>query len=79
MTEAVRTMAEKERAQGRKTGIIDFNGDAQEAARLFFARLRALDKEGVDLIICAGVPEKGIGESVMDRMRKAAGENIVCV
>lgn len=79
VTAAVQKAAEKERAKGRKTGIIDFNGDVHEAARLFFARLRDLDKQGVDLILCAGVPDAGLGESVMDRMRKAAGENIVCV
>ncbi|MDD7408558.1 MAG: Sua5 family C-terminal domain-containing protein [Anaerovoracaceae bacterium] len=79
VTAAVEKAAEKERAQGRKTGIIDFNGDTREAAKLFFARLRDLDKQGVDLILCAGVPEEGLGVPVMDRMRKAAGENIVCV
>lgn len=72
--------ARKAGAEGHKAGIIDFNGDAQEAARQFFSQLRAFDKDpDVDLIICASVPDEGIGEAVMDRMRKAAGNNIVSV
>lgn len=79
VSEAVEREAGRLRAQGRRTGIIDFKGDAEEAARSFFFCLRKLDKEGVDQILCAGVPEKGIGEAVMDRMRKAAGYHIVRV
>lgn len=81
--EAASEAAEKEaarlRAQGRRTGIIDFKGNTVEAARFFFSNLRKLDKEGVDQIICVGVPEEGLGEAVMDRMRKAAGYHIVRV
>lgn len=72
----LRTEAGKLRAQGKRPGLIDFKGDAEEAARAFFARLRQLDREGADPILCAGVPEKGLGEAVMDRMRKAAGNHI---
>lgn len=67
------------RAEGKTVGIIDFQGDMQEAAHSFFIRLRKLDKEGVDQILCAGVPDEGIGEAVMDRMCKAAGNKIVSV
>ena len=73
---AVEAEAARARAAGRKAGIIDFKGDTAEAARFFFSRLRKLDKEGVELILCAGVPEQGLGEAVMDRMRKAAGNHI---
>ncbi len=79
VSEAMEKEAASVRAKGKKTGIIDFRGDIQEAARFFFARLRGLDREGVDLILCAGVEEKGLGEAVMDRMRKAAGHHIVKV
>lgn len=81
--EAASEAAEKEaaelRAQGQLAGIIDFKGDTAEAARSFFSCLRKLDKEGVDRILCVGVPEVGLGEAVMDRMRKAAGYHIVRV
>ena len=79
VSEALEKEAESVRARGMKPGIIDFRGDIREAARFFFARLRGLDRDGVDLILCAGVPEEGMGEAVMDRMRKAAGHHIVKV
>lgn len=75
-SEAAEKKAAEIQAQGRKSGIIDFKGDAKEAAHSFFACLRKLDKENPDLIICVGVPEEGLGEAVMDRMRKAAGYHI---
>ena len=77
--EAAEKAAAELRAQGRKTGIIDFKGDTEKAARLFFSRLRELDAENPDQIFCVGVPEQGLGEAVMDRMRKAAGFHIVRV
>ena len=76
-SKAVAAEAARLRSQGQQAGIIDFKGDTEEAARFFFARLRALDRQGTDVILCAGVPEQGLGEAVMDRMRKAAAGHVV--
>ncbi len=70
--------AQKEaEAEGKKAGIIDFNGDAEAAARLFFKKLRELDSQNVDLILAAGVKEEGVGVAVMNRMRGAADGNVI--
>ncbi|MFQ5811002.1 MAG: L-threonylcarbamoyladenylate synthase, partial [Armatimonadota bacterium] len=45
------------------------------AARLY-ATLRALDEAGVDVIVAEGVPEEGIGATIMHRLRTAADEVI---
>ena len=41
--------------------VVDYKGDSREAAHDFFARLRELDREGVDTIIVTGLPEEGFG------------------
>ena len=51
-----------------------------EAAHDFFARLRDLDNEGVDLILAGAMSDKdGVGFAVMNRMLKSAGYNIARV
>jgi L-threonylcarbamoyladenylate synthase len=47
-------------------------GDLTEAATNLFAALRRLDALGLDLIIAQPVPEKGLGATLMDRLRKAS-------
>lgn len=79
VSRAVREAAEKAEAEGKKAGIIDFNGDAETAAHLFFKELRKLDSEKADVIFAAGIREEGIGVAVMNRMRNAADGNIVSV
>jgi L-threonylcarbamoyladenylate synthase len=66
---------------GNKVGVILFDEQAYiEAAHDFYARLRALDAEGVDLIIAGALTDKdGVGFAVMNRMMKSAGYNIVKV
>ena len=51
----------------------------EEAAKEFFAKLRACDKSGVDVILAAALKEDGIGFAVMNRMFKSAGYNIINV
>ena len=51
--------------------------EPQEAAFKLFIALRGMDKAGVDIIFAEGLPEKGIGAAVMNRLRKAAGKNII--
>ena len=56
--------------------IIYENGE--EAARNLFADLRKADEEGADVILASALPEEdSINYSVMNRMLKSAGYNIV--
>ena len=66
---------------GNNVGVILFEEKAFiEAAHDFFARLRDLDKEGVDLILAGALSDTdGVGFAVMNRMLKSAGYNIVRV
>jgi L-threonylcarbamoyladenylate synthase len=66
---------------GNKVGVILFEEQAYvEAAHDFYARLRALDADGVDLILAGALSVKdGVGFAVMNRMMKSAGYNIVKV
>ena len=41
--------------------------------------LREFDEENIDIIIAEGVPTEGLGLAVMNRLRKAAGYNIIKV
>lgn len=51
--------------------------DPAAAATRLFAALRKMDEEGIDIILAEGIPEEGIGMAVMNRLRKAAGKNIL--
>lgn len=53
--------------------------DLSLVARNLFRLLREFDKEGVDLIIAEGVPQEDLGLAIMNRLRKAAGYNIIRV
>lgn len=66
---------------GLKVGVILFEEKAFiEAAHEFFAKLRALDEEEVDLILAGALSEQdGVGFAVMNRMLKSAGYNIAKV
>ena len=66
---------------GNKVGVILFEEKAFiEAAHDFFARLRDLDREDVDLILAGAMSDTdGVGFAVMNRMLKSAGYNIVKV
>lgn len=66
---------------GLKVGVILFEEQAFiEAAHSFFAELRDLDKQDVDLILAGALSDTdGVGFAVMNRMFKSAGYNIVRV
>lgn len=66
---------------GLKVGVILFEEKAFiEAAHDFFANLRDLDAEGVDLILAGALSDTdGVGFAVMNRMMKSAGYNIAKV
>ncbi len=79
-TELIRLKALNE-SIGRHVGLLLFEEqEYTRAAHDFYARLRALDEENVDLIIAGALPvTDGLGFAVMNRMMKAAGYNIVRV
>ncbi|MCF0144445.1 MAG: threonylcarbamoyl-AMP synthase [Firmicutes bacterium] len=66
---------------GNKVGVILFEEKAfLEAAHDFFANLRDLDNEGVDMILAGALSDAdGVGFAVMNRMLKSAGYNIAKV
>jgi len=51
--------------------------DLASVARNLFRLLREFDLEKVDVIVAEGLPLEGLGLAVMNRLRKAAGYNIV--
>ncbi|MEG0829560.1 MAG: L-threonylcarbamoyladenylate synthase [Anaerovoracaceae bacterium] len=66
---------------GAKVGVILFEEKAFiEAAHDFFAKLRDMDKEGVDIILAGALSDiDGVGFAVMNRMLKSAGYKIAKV
>ncbi|MBK8012318.1 MAG: threonylcarbamoyl-AMP synthase [Deltaproteobacteria bacterium] len=57
--------------------VLSSTGDLNEAAARLFAAMQRLDHEGLDAILADRVPEVGLGRAIMDRLRRAAGEEIV--
>jgi L-threonylcarbamoyladenylate synthase len=47
--------------------------DAGEYARVLYARLRAGDEQGLDVVLAVPPAEVGVGTAVADRLRRAAG------
>lgn len=63
--------------EGLKPAILEYGNDAKKAAHKLFADLRELDRQGYDIIFIRAIEEKGAGFSVMNRMLKSAGYDIV--
>ena len=61
---------------GAETAQVVFDlspsGDAAEAASRLFRALRDLDASGVATIAVVPIPEDGLGEAIVDRLRRAA-------
>lgn len=51
--------------------------DPSSIAAALFSVLRSLDRDHADIILVEGVDDTGVGFAVMNRLRKAAGGNIV--
>jgi L-threonylcarbamoyladenylate synthase len=62
---------------GLNPAILEYGNDAKKAAHKLFADLRELDRQGYDIIFIRAIEEKGAGFSVMNRMLKSAGYDIV--
>lgn len=56
--------------------ILSPSGNLDEAARNFFAALRALDESPADLILAEFVPDTGLGKAINDRLRRASFEPV---
>lgn len=65
--------------QRKKVAVLDYGRDSRAAAKDFFARLRELDREGVEVILVHALPEEELGFSVMNRMLKSAGYDVIHV
>ncbi len=90
----IREELEQLRAAGETTGVLSFSrqpysadlvmqcgadGQPEEAARQLYAALRRFDEAGVTFILAESVPEEGLGQAVMNRLRKAAAGHIIDV
>lgn len=51
---------------------LDPAGDADEYARVLYARLREADRRGVDVLVVVPPEASGVGVAVLDRLRRAA-------
>jgi L-threonylcarbamoyladenylate synthase len=59
--------------------VLSHRGDLREAAANLFSALHRLDKLALDRIVARPVPETGLGEAIMDRLRRcAAGSRQLC-
>ena len=63
--------------EGLRHAFIDYGEDARKAAHDLFADLRELDRQGYDIIFIMTLEQSGFGFSVMNRMLKSAGYDVV--
>ena len=76
----VGVLATDETVEFYKHGVVKCLGSRKNqatTARNLFKLLREFESEHVDIIIAEGVPVEGLGLAVMNRLRKAAGYNII--
>lgn len=59
--------------------VIDMGSSLEEIAHNLFESLRDLDDRGVDIILSESFEEEGVGIAIMNRLKKAAGYNIINV
>ena len=82
--ENIKAEIEKKKAElennGKTVGVIFFGSDnVDEAAHDLFDKLRQMDKENIEYILAGALDQRGLGFSVMNRMLKSAGYNVVNV
>lgn len=75
--EAIAKLSAEAVARDIKTAVLDYEGKGDEAAVRYFANLRQLDRDGVDVIYIASYDWDEVGFSVMNRMVKSAGYDIL--
>ena len=59
--------------------ILSQTGDLVEAASQFFQTLRTLDALGLDAIVAAPIPQRGLGLALMDRLQRASSGRALVV
>ena len=62
---------------GLRPAVLDYDDDQIAAAHDLFADLREFDRQGYDIIFIRTLEQSGLGFSVMNRMLKSAGYDIV--
>lgn len=62
---------------GYRVAVLNYEDNAKRAAHGLFADLRELDRQGYDLILIKSLEEVGLGFSVMNRMLKSAGYDVI--
>jgi L-threonylcarbamoyladenylate synthase len=55
--------------------VLDAPADVDGYARVVYARLREVDRRGVDVLLAVPPPDAGLGAAVGDRLRRAAGRH----
>ncbi len=78
--EKVGILATDESSSRYNVGIVKSLGSRRNlasAAKNLFKLFREFDEDKVDIIIAEGIPQEGLGLAVMNRLRRAAGYNIV--
>ena len=70
-------IAKEAMQDGKRTSILNYGEDSRKAAHQLFADLRELDRLNYDLILIKALSEDGFGFSVMNRMLKSAGYDVV--
>lgn len=68
----VRHVADALQAKGRRVALLRCELDAHDYAHALYASLRALDREGADLILVEQPPQEAAWQGVNDRLRRAA-------
>lgn len=56
--------------------VVQLGENLDEIATHLYGGLRLFSKQKIDVIICETFPETGIGQAVMNRLKKAANESI---
>jgi len=64
--------AEALRREGRAVDVLDLGADLVRYAQELYARLRAADDAGLDVVVAVLPPPQGLGHAIRDRLTKAA-------
>lgn len=70
-------IAREAKERKERTAILNYGEDYKKAAHQLFADLRELDREKYDLILIKALNKEGLGFSVMNRMLKSAGYDVI--
>jgi L-threonylcarbamoyladenylate synthase len=57
--------------------LLGSRDDLAIVGQVLFAKMRTLDKKGVDLILMRSLPKEGLGLAIADRLFKAAEQQVV--